>query len=106
MSTGEVITRPDGRLYHPRRVVAYVTGEDAEGVLVLGTHDLARAQILADQVAEQAAGTGFTAVDPRTGWWRDGFEYGQRAWVADEVRGRAGVWFTEIVERTPAGLMP
>ena len=97
----EPIMRPNGKLYHPRRVVAHVVGEEDEGVLILGTHDLARAQILADQMAEYVAGKGYVAVGPWTGWFRDGFRAGRREWVTDEERGRAGVCFQEIVEATP-----
>ena len=64
----EVIARPNGKPYRPRRVVAYGVGEDAEGVVVLGTHDLARAQALADELARRVAGSGFIAVDPWRGW--------------------------------------
>lgn len=98
MATSEAIKRPNGKTYRPRRVLAYPVGEDGEGVVVLGTHDLARAQALADEVARSVAGSGFVAADPWRGWWRDGFECGERRWVSDEERGRAGVLFREIVE--------
>ncbi len=77
---------------------AQSVGEEDEGVLVLGTHDLVRAQALADEVARSVAGSGFAAVNPWRGWWRDGFECGRRAWVIDEVHGRAGVLFRDIAE--------
>lgn len=96
---GETITRPNGRPYRPRRVIAQVVGDGIdEGVLILGTHDLARAQILADQMAEYVAGRGFVAIGPWRGWFRDGFDAGRRQWITDEERGRAGVCFREIVE--------
>jgi hypothetical protein len=100
-SAAEVITRPNGKPYRSRRVTAQAIGEEDEGVLVLGTHDLARAQALADQTAKRIAGSGYVAADPWRGWWRDGFENGRRSWVTDEVRGRAGVLFREIVEAPP-----
>ena len=102
----EAIVRPNGKLYRPRRVTACAVGEDDEGVLVLGTHDLARAQFLADEMAEYVAGSGFAAVDPWLGWFRDGYRNGRREWVTDEVRGRAGVCFREIVETAPPRLTP
>jgi hypothetical protein len=103
----ETIQRPNGKPYRPRRIFAQVIGEEDEGVLVLGTHNIARAQGLADRVAESTVGRGFTAVDPCLGWWRDGFESGWRAWVSDEVHGRAGVLFRDVVETGPlAGLDP
>ncbi len=94
----EVITRPNGKPYRPRRVIAQVVGEEDEGVLILGTHDLARAQILADQMAEYVAGKGYVAVGPWRGWFRDGFRLGRREWITDEERGRAGVCFRGIEE--------
>lgn len=36
------------------------------------------------------------------GWYRNGFDGGQRQWLSDDVRGRAGVWFREIVETAEA----
>jgi hypothetical protein len=103
----ETIQRPNGKPYRPRRVFAQAVGEEDEGVLVLGTHDMARAQVLADKVARYIAGNGFVAAGPETGWWRDGFECGQRRWVSDEEHGRAGVLFRDMVEMTPlAGLEP
>jgi hypothetical protein len=94
----EVVQRPNGKPYRPRRVIAQAVGEDNEGVIVLGTHDLARAQVLADRLARQIAGPEYTAADPEAGWWRDGLEGGERRWVWDEVNGRAAVLFRDIVE--------
>ena len=48
----EVIQRPDGKPYRPRKLAAYaVTDPDdmLSGVMVLGTHDPGRAQPLADR---------------------------------------------------------
>ena len=42
------VERPNGKLYQARKIVAYVVGEEDEGVIVLGTHDQQRAQVLAD----------------------------------------------------------
>ena len=103
---GEVIQRPDGKPYRPRKLAAYAVTDDGDmlaGVMVLGTHDPGRAQPLADGYAVWQLGSGHVAVDPVTGWWRDGFGYGHRCWVTDEVRGRAGVWFREIVEEAGDG---
>jgi hypothetical protein len=103
----EPVTRPNGKVYHPRRIVAYEVAGDGDyddGVLVLGTHDIPRAQVLADRVAKRLAGSTFTAACPEAGWWRDGFEGGERRWVWDGVRGRAGVMFSALVETAPAGL--
>lgn len=105
---GDTITRPDGRIYRSRKVIAHTVVDEDEivcGVMVLGTHDVGRAQPLADRLAADAVGRGFVAVGPETGWWRDGFESGRRRWVRDPEGGRAAVWFREIVERScsPAG---
>lgn len=108
MSAG-VITRPDGRLYRPRKVAAYAVtdpddGDSLAGVMVLGTHDADRAKPLADSYAAWQLGSGYSAADPLAGWWRDGFAGGRRCWVDDPVTGRAGIWFREIIEAaTEAG---
>ena len=104
MMTGDTITRPDGRVYRSRKVTANAVIDEDEfvcGVMVLGTHDVGRAKPLADWLAADTTGRGFAAIDPETGWWRDGFECGERRWVNDEVRGRPGVLFREIVEVSP-----
>jgi hypothetical protein len=95
------IQRPDGRLYHPRKITACAVTEDdfVIGVVVFGTHDEARAQPLADQYAAWQNGSGAVARRPELVWWRDGYESGHRRWVTDEGKGRAGVWFREITER-------
>lgn len=101
--TGDTISRPDGRIYRSRKVIAYAVVDEDEivcGVMVLGTHDVGRAKPLADWLAADTTGRGFAAIDPETGWWRDGFECGRRRWVRDPEGGRAGVWFREIVERS------
>jgi hypothetical protein len=98
-----VLTRPDGRLYRPRKVTGYAVNDDDEivcGIMILGTHDAGRAQPLADKCAVMWAGNGFVATCPVTGWWRDGFQGGRRCWVDDPVQGRAGVWFREITEQS------
>jgi phage terminase large subunit-like protein len=101
MMETEVIERPNGKAYRPRKVIAYIVVdgyEDACGVVVLGTQDVARAQVLADQLVRAEVDGGCVAAAPAAVWWRDSFEYGQRRWVSDEVRGRAGVLFTDIIE--------
>jgi hypothetical protein len=100
---GEAIARPDGRLYRPRKVAGYaVNDEDGLvcGIMILGTHDVDRAKLLADSSAASWVDYGHVAAHPVTGWWRDGFSGGRRCWVDDPVSGRAGVWFREIVERS------
>lgn len=96
----EPVTRPNGKLYRPLKINGHaVTDEydDVIAVLVLGTHDIEKARPLAEHCVRQWVDSSYTAVDPHTGWWRDGFQYGQRWWVDDEIRGRAGVRF-EVAE--------
>jgi hypothetical protein len=96
-----VITRPDGRVYRPRKIVACAVADDEDflaGVCVLGTHDLAVAQLRADGYAEWQLGRGSAALDPETGWFREGYENGQPMWIRDPVKGRAGVMFHKIRE--------
>jgi hypothetical protein len=96
-----VITRPNGKPYRPRAVTANAVADEDQilcGVIVLGTHDLTRAQPMADQYARWQLGEGYAAASPLRGWYRDGFESGHRAWITDEEHGRSGIWFREIVE--------
>jgi hypothetical protein len=101
--SADTVTRPDGRIYRSRKLIAAAVtdpddGDMLCGVMVLGTHDCHRAKPMADDYAAWQLGRGYVAVDWVTGWWRDGFQNGRRCWVADEQHGRAGVWFREIAE--------
>lgn len=101
-----VIERPDGRTYRPRKLAAHAVtdpddGDTLIGVVVLGTHDPAKAQALADGYARWQLGSRHVAVSPVAVWWRDGFAYGRRGWIDDPVTGRAGVWYQEIAELYP-----
>lgn len=106
MTALESITRPNGKLYRPRKIVACAVTDDNDdfliGVMVLGTHDYHRAKPLANEYAVWQLGRGHKAVDWVTGWWRDAFENGRRCWAEDPVAGRAGVWFREIAETAAA----
>lgn len=105
MTALPAITRPDGRLYRPRKLVACQVDEDGDfaAVLVLGTHDTALAWPLADQFAAREAGSGYRAYDPMPGWWREALRGGERCWVDDEKRGRAGVLFGRVAEAEEEG---
>lgn len=99
--TGDTVKRPDGRIYKSRKVVGHIVGDEDEipcAVLVLGTHDIARAQPLADRVARMYTEPGCVAARPETGWWRDSIRDGRPWWVEDDKRGRAGVMFRKIEE--------
>lgn len=103
MSALVPVTRPDGRVYRPRKIVAWPVVDGDEiiiAVIIAGTHDLGVAQKLADQYAAWQLGTGTVAVSPETGWFRDGYEGGGRQWIDDPVYGRAGIMFRELVERS------
>jgi hypothetical protein len=98
------LTRPNGRLYRPRKLAAHAVtdpddGDMLTGVVVLGTHDPAQAQYLADAYARWQLGSRHVAVSPVAGWWRDGFAYGRRGWIDDPEKGRAGIWFRSITEK-------
>lgn len=103
--SGDTVTRPDGRIYKSRKVIAHIVGDEDEipsMVLVLGTHDIVRAQPLADHVARMYTEPGCVAAKPETGWWRESIRDGRPWWVDDDRRGRAGVMFREITE-VPGG---
>jgi hypothetical protein len=98
----ELITRPNGRPYRPRKVTAHALADDDDflsGVLVTGTHDRNRALELARVLVGRELGSGYEPVYSGGGWWRDGMEGGERRWVADDERGQAGVLFGKIEER-------
>ena len=101
MSTLAPITRPDGRVYRPLKIAAYAVADEDEflsGVTVLGTHDMTVAQQMADEYAAWQLGSGSVALEPETGWFREGFESGRRMWIRDPAKGRAGVMFHGIRE--------
>lgn len=96
------MTRPDGRLYQPVKVAAEFTSNDRDdeaGVIVFGTHDVARALELAQRHVDYYWGAGYVPVAPETVWWRQGYGANHaRIFEEDKVRGRAGVWFADIAE--------
>src|SRR5260370_29256089 len=76
--TGDTVTRPDGRIYRSRKVIAYAVAGGDEilcGVMVLGTHDTGRAKPLADSFAAWRLGAGFFAAGPVTCWWRPRLQF-------------------------------
>jgi hypothetical protein len=100
------VTRPDGRVYRPRKVIALGVADADDflcGVVVLGTHDVTVARLLAEAYARWQTGEGTEAAEPEAGWFREGLDYGNPVWMRDEVRGRAGVWFHELLERADPG---
>lgn len=102
MSRLETITRPNGKPYRPRKIAAYTVVDEDEilcGVIVLGTHEIGRAQPFADEYVAWQLGANYAAEDPVPGWYREGFLSGRFMWIDDIERGRAGVWFRKIIER-------
>lgn len=101
MSALKPVTRPDGRVYRPRKITGHAVADDGDllsGVCILGTHDLAVAQPLADEYASWQLGSGSVALEPETGWFREGYESGRPMWIRDPVKGRAGVMFHKVRE--------
>jgi hypothetical protein len=95
----EPVVRPNGKLYRPRRLRAIYYEDDfysRYGVLVLGTHAQPVALELAAGEARYRVEGGVLDAVPEEGWWRDGFECGERAWIWDDVHGAAGLRF-EII---------
>jgi hypothetical protein len=101
------IVRPNGKTYRPRKIVV-IPCENADefGAVVFGTHDVELATPLATEEIASRFDTRYAATDPVVGWWRDGYERGERVWVWDEQIGRAGVWFAsaEVGESSPLGV--
>jgi hypothetical protein len=101
-----VLTRPNGEPFRPRKVVAHAVVDDDDllsGVMILGTHDIPRAQALADQCIPGWLESGYVAAGPLAGWYRDAYDCGRRRFVIDEEHGRAGVWFREVAEASFSG---
>jgi hypothetical protein len=92
------ITRPNGKIYRPRKVVCHSWENDPgfeEGVVILGTHDVEACRAFATEMVQYWI-KGEVADNPRVGWFRDGFESGRRMWVDDPVRGAAGVMWDGV----------
>ncbi|MGB3483997.1 MAG: hypothetical protein WBB07_17495 [Mycobacterium sp.] len=97
-----ILTRPNGKPYTPR-----FTGLQAHlwenhnigesGVIIFGTLDPDQAHDLAVQMCRYWYGVNGVG-DPQPGWYRNGFQNGERWWIRDDVRGRPGVMF-EAVDR-------
>ena len=104
---GDVITRPNGKPYRPRTTELRAHAWEGEydcGVVVFGTLDPDRARSFAAAMCDHWYGMP-VAVDSRPGWYRDGFRYGERAWVRDEERGAPGVMF-KAEDAPPAEAQP
>ena len=95
------IVRPNGKTYQPRKLtVEPIERPDGDyAVIVFGTHDVETAQPLADERVRADVDPSYVAGEPHLGWWRDGYQHGERAWVWDDELGRAGIRFT-ATERT------
>jgi hypothetical protein len=83
------VTRPNGKVYRPRKQPHAEACKDnyygEPGVIVVGTHDVDRAERLANAVGglDEPA-----FLYPRKREWRrDGMHCGQREWVFDEEHG-------------------
>lgn len=94
--TAEQITRPNGKPYRRRKPVTvevYYSSNDAECVIVIGTHDLDAAAALAEHMWEHDE----PLPEGRRRWlrlvpWDTGGGY-DRSWIDDPARGTAVVTF-------------
>lgn len=89
------VTRPNGKVYRPRLIRGEVLYDDdtiESQVLVLGTHDIYRAEAFAFRVV-QSVDKNYTVHSPRLGWWRHTVRDYEPYFEPDEVRGAAGVMF-------------
>lgn len=88
------IMRPNGKVYRPRKIrTESWDNEEDTGVIVLGTHDVERAHLLAVEGCRYFFGCQY-AINPDVDWFRQGYQYGDPMWFRDDVRGSAGVMFT------------
>lgn len=92
------IERPNGKTYRPRKVVVepIEMRDGSYAVIVFGTHDVEFARPLATKWITTESDPHDVAGDPCVGWWRDGYEHSDRAWIPDDELGRAGVRFTAV----------
>ena len=95
----EVIERPNGRTYRPRkapRLNTFFDHEDRECLVVEFTHDVARIEEVAADRWQYATDCPFP--EGRKVWWRlvpfapNGSSY-DRNWITDPARGTACVVF-------------
>lgn len=106
MSELEPITRPNGKVYRPRKVVTWKWENEGYpnddcGVVVLGTQDLDRALKAADRAIKFWYDTDLVPANPEVNWFRLGYSYGDLVWLRDETSGRAGVMFTADYPAAP-----
>lgn len=111
MADTEVIVRPNGKLYRPRKGIVVVPWDDdtwgrgdACGVVVLGTHNVDLAQKLADKEIRSRWDSDMVGISEGCGWFRDTYRYGDRVWATDPECGRAGVWFRADYPPAPTTL--
>lgn len=92
------ITRPNGKVYRPRKIREIYCENDygrRNDVFVLGTHDLLGAAGRAVAEARYRIGHSEFLLDAvgEIGWWREMVQRGERVVISDEVRGAAGIRF-------------
>jgi len=91
------ITRPNGKVYRPRKVMCHALSNEDTGtltaVIVLGTHDVDAARELASRVGPYWADEDVKLGGAEVSWWRKGYCWGALCWLEDDVRGAAGVRF-------------
>jgi hypothetical protein len=96
------VTRPNGKLYRPRKlhaVLLNVEDNRDEEVVVLGTHDVLTATVLAVSEVD-SWDFGFEPADPVLSWYRQSIRNGDPFYEYDEIRGAACVVFQITEKRT------
>jgi hypothetical protein len=96
------VTRPNGKLYRPRKIrseVLYDQDSVESEVVVLGTHDVLTATVLATRDV-QSIDAGFEPADPVLSWYRQSIRNGDPFYEYDEIRGAACVLFQITEKRT------
>lgn len=95
----EEFTRPNGKRYRPRKpdLIAEAWEDNdydgAAGVIILGTLDPDTARPIAETACRAFFGSHSVPADPSPGWFRNGFQNGERSWFVDCEKGRPGVSF-------------
>lgn len=102
--SGVRITRPNGKLYRPRKIETQLLGNEdqATAVAVFGTHDISTARGFAQPALDEY-------LRDMGGWWQPGYtltlaDEGERLWLravpdGTDDGGEMRIWFKEDPDR-------